>query len=259
MGETCHYINLADVLMDGSMASSSDLLEKEKELYGIRYAYENTPLLQVDRHFPRVEGKSFIDHIRFLASHGGVRALELGGGSSQTAALELLQTTSGVTSYVGIDGKPLSEEAKTAMKKFNCYEFMQIGISQMRKALDGRRFHIAFAHYVAEHLPNPFSMIETAGDFLEEGGLFFCNGVYIDRGILDKVIKAINAQGITIEYMVQLPSTNGVSRVDIGLKIKNKAPVFPLREQEGIRQLGEPLSTHHFMYDETRVIVEQSA
>lgn len=222
---------------------------------------EKSSLTELDRDFPVISGKRFIDHLNVFSERGNARLLEIGGGKYQVAAREILDCFPGVSLYTGLETLALANDVAVKLQMSNKFMPVNGGISRLRQYFSTEKYGIIFAHRVLPFIPNPWQLIEEAYSFLSEGGLFFCDAVPVYKDVLRAITKELKSQGVNFESQYPDCRDSRLVRPDIVLaaiavqrtKPSIVVPVKPgsdcLQDSEGNRFL-----TQEFYFDETKAL-----
>lgn len=204
-------------------------IAQESNLPRTVFSVEKSTLPDINANFPKLEGRRFTDWLDCLGIRGNVRILEVGGGINQEAAREILERYPTVT-YTAIEPRPLSAETAQILTQYPNYEHQPTGISSLVNNPTKRRsYNLVFAHYVAEHLPDPVALVEETSKLLTPNGLLFYNRLPFYDEEFEGFVKATQKQqGTHIAYKKPLSEGSllkaGIVRGDIAIQI-GEAPL----------------------------------
>ncbi|MDO8657535.1 MAG: class I SAM-dependent methyltransferase [Candidatus Levybacteria bacterium] len=225
------------------LASKLDLISTESKLEKgtVIYSVENSSLSTVNAGFPRIEGRSLINWIDLFARGCKVRILELGGGVHQKAAIEILEKyrDSSNIELVGLEPRPLANQAKDKLSKFENYNYVKGEVSKLPN-LEIGKFDIIFAHHVLEQVEtdNPLKSVKQISKLLNPGGVLFCDRALLYKGIAEKLADSLKKQGISIEYSYALTESElrktGIIRTNIAIRVHDNYPEFQVIEGQQI-------------------------
>jgi 2-polyprenyl-3-methyl-5-hydroxy-6-metoxy-1,4-benzoquinol methylase len=109
----------------------------------------------------------------------GFSVLEIGGGVNQVAASQILERFANLN-FVEFEKRKIDDKVRRKLEETSHYHLFKKGFFEAIEELGKNAcFSIIFAHNVLNHLPNPFFIIEQSWPFLQDGGIFFANGVLI--------------------------------------------------------------------------------
>ena len=192
----------------------------------IRYTFERSNMAQLNADFIPVGGKTFETHIAATAQSRGA-VLEIGGGIAQTAAQEILAHYPNIGIYSAAEPRSLSNDVGMLWYRDN-FQHIQAPVEKLEDVLGGEKYDIAFAHYVAEHIDNPFRAIEVASKLVRTGGIIFCNKIPVYREVLQHLERTLHHRGMVFASRSRRPESllykKGVVYVDMSMQSQG----FPL-------------------------------
>jgi len=94
------------------------------------------------------------------------------------------------------------------LQKTSRYDLFQKGFSEAIEELEKKPcFSIIFAHNVLNHLSKPFFIIEQSWPFLQDGGIFFANGVLIYQEEWKKIVNFLEENGFQFSFRYESVSS----------------------------------------------------
>lgn len=214
---------------------------------------ERSPLYNVNNDFPSLSGKTFIDWVTDFNTKGQLSILEIGGGTHQRVARDILGKYP-KSLYVGLERRAILSEIKKELEKYAGYKFIQAGMSRMHRKLADQRFNIIFAHNLAENLPNPFYVIEQVYDFLRPCGILWMNNILIYGDEWGKITQDMTSKHIVmntaIDYTQKELLKVGIVYAHLALQRTEDSIKFPINVKESfIKNIeGYPQTTHVITY-----------
>jgi trans-aconitate methyltransferase len=160
----------------------------EKNLIGKEFTYENSSLANLNLDFPLLAGKKFTQWLEaVIQSKSSLSVLEVGGGTTQTAARAILECYPDAN-YYALEKRPLDLNTKQELAKYPQYHFYNSGLSESSR-VPCPVIDIAFAHNVATLLPNPFMLIQYFYQHLSPGGILYINGILVYQHVWQEFVN----------------------------------------------------------------------
>lgn len=233
------------------------LRQKEKKLPDLTFTQENSPLTKINEDFSPIGGKSFSQWLDFFSQNSngyGFSVLEIGGGVNQVAASQILERFPNLYLFE-VEKRKVDYQVRKNLQKTSRYHLFQKGFSEAIEELEKKPcFSIIFAHNVLNHLPNPFFIIEQSWPFLQNGGIFFANGVLIYQEEWEKIVNFLEKNGFQFSFRYELVSSflrkKGIVSVSFTI-IKNREDFdLPLKEGEDLTDFeGRVLGPKEFFFN----------
>lgn len=233
------------------------LRQKEEKLPDLTFTQENSPLTKINEDFSPIGGKSFSQWLDFFSKNSngyGFSVLEIGGGVNQVAASQILERFPNLYLFE-VEKREVDYKVRKKLQKTSRYYLFQKGFSEAIEELEKKPcFSIIFAHNVLNHLPNPFFIIEQSWPFLQNGGIFFANGVLIYQEEWEKIVNFLEKNGFQFSFRYEaVPSfltKKGIVSVSFTI-IKNRKDFdLPLKEGEDLTDFeGRALGPKEFFFN----------
>lgn len=212
------------------------LLQSEARLANVeRFGVEGSDISALNNNFVSIEGRNVEEWVEQFEK---ADVLEIGGGIGQAVAIELLSSHSNIGTYTSLEPRKLSDESTQRLAEFTQFQRMKAGISQMEEALEGKKFDVIMAHYVAEHLPNPYVLLQNGLSHLNTGGVLFINRIPILYKAIDRFTETFAKQGVDIYSDIENPpetewskkAKQGIVLLNVGIKLNIDEVKVPIRE-----------------------------
>ena len=213
-------------------------------------------MTKINEDFSPIGGKSFSQWLDFFSKNingYGFSVLEIGGGVNQVAAKEILDQFS--TLHLVEVEKKIDDQVRRKLEETSRYRLFQKGFSEAIEELEKKPcFSIIFAHNVLNHLPNPFFIIEQSWPFLQDGGIFFANGVLIYQEEWGKIVNFLEENGFQFSFRYELVSSFLRKKEIVSVIftiIKNREDFdLPLKEGEDLTDFeGRVLGPKEFFFN----------
>lgn len=235
-----------------------ELSRFESDLSGYSFTRENSPLAELNQNFVSLQQRSFYDWLTHFSKKTSFAVMEIGGGQSQKAAIEIADHFPHIK-YYAVEKRKLINEAKKQLDCFPNFHNLNMGFGEVKQRLYSLKSDIVFAHNVARHLPHPFFTIEEMYSFLSPGGVLFCNDIPIYENEWEKTAKELKIRGFEFNYRTRKPTREsvikGITMVDFTI-LNNGTPLtFPLDSiRERLNAYGEFSGTWATSYNPQREI-----
>jgi len=235
------------------------LKQKEKKLLAFTFTQENSPLAKINEDFSPIGGKSFSQWLDFFSKNSngcGFSVLEIGGGVSQVAASQILEQFPNLNLFE-VEKREVDDQVRKNLQKTSRYHLFQKGFSEAIEELGKKAyFAIIFAHNVLNHLPNPFFIIEQSWPFLQDGGIFFANGVLIYQEEWEKIVNFLEKNGFQFSFRYESVSSfltkKGIVSVSFTIIRDREDFDLPLKEGEDLTDFeGQVLGPKEFFFNGT--------
>lgn len=211
------------------------LLHSEAELVSDNFGVEQSSLWQLNQSFPSIEGKNFEE---WIGGMPGIAVLEIGGGKNQTVAREILQKHRNIEEYIALEPRNIVPDAKEDLDRHPNYIQKQVGISNIERAINGKKVDVVFAHYVAEWLPSPYFLLQQGLAHLQPGGMLFVNRVPILIHAIPFFIELLQKQGLDVAAVRENPpeqvwkqkAKQGIVLLNLGVRQNTEEATVPIKE-----------------------------
>lgn len=239
-----------------------ELFQFESGLFRYSFTRENSPLAELNQNFASLQQKSFYDWLTHFSKKNSFAVMEIGGGPSQKAAIEIVDRFPHVK-YYAIEKRELTGEAKKQLDCFPNFYNLNMGFGETKQHLHSLKSDVIFAHNVARHLPHPFFTVEEMCRFLSPGGILFCNDMPIYENEWGKTAKELKKRGFEFNYKTLKPTREslikGITLVNLTI-LNNGLPfVFPLTSvKERLSSYGEFSETWSVAYNPQRGIANST-
>lgn len=189
---------------------------QERHASGVlQYPVEESTFADVSNSLPTLEGKSFRELVTLLPEEGKI--LEFGGGPQQRAARDILNNRPQLH-YVGYDIRPLTREAQAELENYPKYSFYPEGVSTYSPLKHSdNKFDVAFAHFVAPHIPDAFFLARTMFDSVKPNGAIFINNVVIRHDIASGLMKIWKDLGYSFNFNLRRELDSDLSKAGFAL------------------------------------------
>lgn len=155
---------------------SETLLEVYEQRYKKAHFSEQTSSLdQLNKHSPQIMGKKFVDVLTLVNDQQG-HILEIGGGTKQVAAIEIMELFPNLNFKAAELGE-IEPSIWSQLKRYSQYQLEQAGISRLKKIFPQAEFQLIFSHNVFEFLPDPLGTIEQLYSMLGYKGYLMVNKI----------------------------------------------------------------------------------
>lgn len=200
---------------------------REEELPKRRFI-ENSTLGEIEARFPTLLNRSFTQWLEYLSEKGKkgekVAILEVGGGIPQVAASEILGKYKSISKYVALEKKPIEEATVSGLKAIGNYQYIQAGISETPQVLRDKRFDLAFASLVAEHMVIPYFLVKELYSVLKEGGVLFSDFLLVNRQLWEKRVAELRKKEFNIGFSYVEVLSPDLALINLALQRKGPLP-----------------------------------
>jgi len=235
------------------------LKQKEEKLPAFTFTQENSSLKKINEDFSSIGGKNFSQWLDFFSQNSngyGFSVLEIGGGVNQVGASQILEQFPNLNLFE-VEKREVDDQVRKNLQKTSRYHLFQKGFSEAIEELGKKPcFAIIFAHNVLNHLPNPFFIIGQSWQFLQNGGIFFANGVLIYQEEWEKIVNFLEKNGFQFSFGYESVSSflikKGIVSVSFTI-IKDREDFdLPLKEGEDLTDFeGRVLGPKEFFFNGT--------
>lgn len=207
---------------------------------GFFHSPEKGTLARTVTSFPFFEGKYFHQQVEASGKGGSARIFEVGGGSQQTIAREILRNNGdGISHYVGFEIAPISYVAESDLIQYPQFKLVRGVIGKLDpEAVGKERFDLAFAHDVALELPDPIDLVKKLHETVKKGGLVYINGILLDEVVVSDLVRAWGRRGL--EYTVRQSVLGddlrkaGIAKVDLVVRKKDDELPLPYVTEDAV-------------------------
>ena len=162
----------------------------EKKYRKTDFSEQTSSLIDLDNNLPKLIGKRLVDILALVNQEKG-RVLEIGGGTKQIAALEIMEQYPDLA-FQAVELRKIEPAILSQLKKYPQYKLKQTGVSQIEKIFPQAEFQLIFSHNVFEFLPDPLGTIEQLYSILVPQGHLMINKIPLYSDWWEKIFEYLS-------------------------------------------------------------------
>lgn len=212
------------------------------------FTVEKSGLNQLSYNFPSMQGRSFREWLSHVSRGGQARVIEVGGGVNQTAALEICEQFP--VQFTALEPRDIKRDVLETLSSNSSFVRLQAPVEDLHEVLNGAEYDIAFAHYVAEHIGNPYGFLVDLSRYVRPGGVLFANRITGYSHTFEDFVEIIREQGAVVTYNLPRVSEGrlmkaGITRADIAIQMTKPLGDVEVSIGDRLRDFsGEILASH---------------